>query len=153
MNNKYEFILSFGVPGMRAVCTEDPVWERISAGIESVFVDGGRASLVMHEYNGVDNSGEKIQAVIMEGVKGAYRILLRVDSNDPRREILKWWGGENCNGVDFVNYLDQRWNPRGWLFDLDLAKKVMKVFFDKGRLDDMSNFKSPWDVDFSFITR
>ncbi|MCC8559862.1 hypothetical protein [Xanthomonas vesicatoria] len=129
MDNKYEFILSFGVPGMRAVCTEDPAWERIVAGIESVFVDGGRATLIMHYYHGVDDSNEKITAVVMEGVKGMYRILLRVDSNDPKREILKWWGGEGCNGVDFVSYLDQKWDPRGWLSDLDLAKDLMKVFF------------------------
>ncbi|MCC8628799.1 hypothetical protein [Xanthomonas vesicatoria] len=94
MDNKYEFILSFGVPGMRAVCTEDPAWERIVAGIESVFVDGGRATLIMHYYHGVDDSNEKITAVVMEGVKGMYRILLRVDSNDPKREILKWWGAK-----------------------------------------------------------
>ncbi|MBV6896545.1 hypothetical protein [Xanthomonas euvesicatoria] len=151
MDNKYEFILSFGVPGMRAVCTEDPAWERIVAGIESVFVDGGRASLIIHDYHGVDDSSEKIRAVVMEGVKGMYRILLRVDSKDPKREILKWWGeSEGCSGVDFVSYLDQKWDPRGWLSDLDLAKDLMKVFFDKGRLDDLSNFRSLWDVDFSF---
>ncbi|WP_146095082.1 DUF6911 family protein [Xanthomonas arboricola] len=145
MDNKYEFILSFAAPGVRSVCTEDPAWERVVAGIDSVFVGGGRASLIIHGEVG------QVRAVIMESVKGIYRLLLRVNSDDPRFEILKWWDERGSNVENGpVSYLDQKWDPRGWMVDTEIVKKLMKDFFENGSLDNILNFKSPWEVDFSF---
>ncbi|WP_349657515.1 hypothetical protein [Xanthomonas sp. 10-10] len=145
MDRKYEFILSFGTPGVRSVCTDDPAWDRVVAGVDSVFTGGGRASLNVHASVG------PIRAVIMEGVKGVYRLLLRVNSDDPRFEILKWWDESGSNFEnDPVSYLDQKWDPRGWMVDTEIAKKLMRDFFEKGNIDNILNFKSAWDVDFSF---
>ncbi|WP_146010819.1 hypothetical protein [Xanthomonas arboricola] len=145
MDRKYEFILSFETPGVRSVCTEDPVWERISEGIDSVFTGGGRASLIVH------GSVGPIRAVLMEGVKGVYRLLLKVNSDDPRFELLKWWDERGSDAqTSPIRYLDQKWDPRGWMVDTEIAKKLMRDFFEKGNMDNILNFKSPWDVDFSF---
>ncbi|MCC5097209.1 DUF6911 family protein [Xanthomonas campestris] len=145
MDKYYEFILSFGVSGLRAVCTQDPVWERIVAGVKSVFNDGGRATLTLHGSEGT------VRSVVMEGIKGAYRILLRLNSDDPRNEILQWWD-ESGGDKDFnlVTYLDQQWDVRGWLTDAELAENVMREFFDHGVLEIDERFKSLWDLDFSF---
>ncbi|MBB3802155.1 hypothetical protein FHR47_002403 [Xanthomonas arboricola] len=145
VDKKYEFIFSSGTPGVRSVCTEDPAWERVVAGIDSVFVEGGRASLI------IQGSDGPIRAIIMEGAKGVCRLLLKMNSDDPRFEILKWWDESGCDfKIGPIIYLDQKWDPRGWMVDAEVAKKLMKDFFDKGRLDSLLNFKSPWDVDFSF---
>ncbi|RFF55865.1 hypothetical protein D0A36_09355 [Xanthomonas campestris] len=87
----------------------------------------------------------------MEGIKGAYRILLRLNSDDPRNEILQWWD-ESGGDKDFnlVTYLDQQWDVRGWLTDAELAENVMREFFDHGVLEIDERFKSLWDLDFSF---
>ena len=130
--------------------TEDPVWSHVEERIERAFRSGG--SVVLTSAERVFEPREAVRAVEaidMTSEPGRFRLVLKPKAVPGVRKsnLREWWepGDTPFRGMEIIQ--DDSWDSRTVCTDPNIAKSLLKDFFDSRGITDrlLSQTRSVWD--------
>ncbi|WP_152596957.1 DUF6911 family protein [Chromobacterium haemolyticum] len=88
-----------------------------------------------------------VSSINLKAIGGKFRIVLLTNSEDPKSELLEWWGSEDApfNGKEL--FAEHEWDARTVCSDILVALQLFHEFVLTQMLSDQSlaSFRSPWN--------